>query len=200
VITVETAKIYHVGNRRFLTERAAFRHMARLRVEEKRPCECETSERDDLGRTIYEGFTCARHHPITIQRYARFLRRAWKRGWRPSVRCDPDLHILQHALGLDDYGQGNAYRNRYVATDGSDDFARCQAHVEAGRMVRHGPSDLFGGGRSFCFVVTDAGRQYVRERSPKPPRLTRSQRRYREWLNADSGMPFGEWIREGQYR
>lgn len=113
---------------------------------------------------------------------------------------DPDLHILQHALGLDDYGAGRAYRNHYVATEGSESFARCQAHVDAGRMKCYGPHALFGGEQSYCFRVTEAGRQYVREHSPRPPqvRLTRSQRRYREWLNADSGLSFGEWIREGR--
>ncbi len=31
--------------------------------------------------------------------------------------------------------------------------------------------------------------------SPKPPKLTRSQIRYREFLRADSGLSFIEWIR-----
>jgi hypothetical protein len=110
---------------------------------------------------------------------------------------DPDLHILQHALGLDDYGVGRAYRNHYVTNEESDSFALCQAHVEAGRMERHGPSEMYGGGTSYCFVVTETGRQYVAERSQKPPRLTRSQRRYRAYLQADCGLSFGEWLRRG---
>ena len=106
-----------------------------------------------------------------------------------------DLHILQHALGLDDYGQGHAYRNRFVTTPSTVDWPLCMAHVEAGRMERRGPHELFGGEESYCFVVTDAGRQYVKEHSPEPPRLSRSQRRYRAYLAADCGMPFGEWLR-----
>lgn len=114
---------------------------------------------------------------------------------------DPALHILQHALGLDDYGQGNAYRNHYVANVDGDSYALCMTHVEAGRMTKHGPSEMYGGGWSYCFVVTEAGRKYVREHSPRPPKLTRSQRRYREFLHADSGMSFGEWLRGGhRYR
>lgn len=111
------------------------------------------------------------------------------------TKRDLSLHILQHALGLDDYGQGNAYRNYYVATCGSDDYQRCKVHEEAGRMKRHGPSSLYGGMTSFCFVVTDAGREYVREHSPTPPKLTRSQKRYRQYLAQDSGLRFGEWLR-----
>lgn len=108
---------------------------------------------------------------------------------------DESLHILQHALGLDDYGQGNAYRNHYVIGPECDGWAMCMEHVEAGLMVRHGPRDLYGGGESYCFVVTDAGREYVRANSPKPPKRTRSQRRYAEYLSADSSLKFGEWLR-----
>ncbi len=110
---------------------------------------------------------------------------------------DQDLHILQHALGLDDCGQGRAYRNHYVADVGHHGYDACMAHVEAGRMTKHGPSEMYGGEQSFCFVVTEAGRKYVREHSPPYPRvrLTRSQRRYREYLAQDSGLPFGEWLR-----
>ena len=109
---------------------------------------------------------------------------------------DQSLHILQHALGLDDYGRGKEYRNHYVADEGCDGFAECMAHVEAGRMFRRGPSDLYGGRKSYCFTVTDAGRAYVREHSPKPPKRTRAQRRYAEWLEADCGLSFGEWLKQ----
>lgn len=111
------------------------------------------------------------------------------------VTRDPALHILQHALGLDDYGHGYAYRNHYVANVDGDSYTLCVAHVEAGRMTMHGPSEMYGGGMSYCFVVTEAGRQYVREHSPRPPALTRSQRRYRKYLAQDTGLRFGEWLR-----
>jgi hypothetical protein len=200
VIVVETAKIYRVGNRRFLTERAAFTHMARVRIAAARPCECEVAEYDGPYLTS-PGYTCGQHSEQLRARYARLLRRAWKRGWRPRVKPDPDLHILQHALGLDGYGYGSGYRNHYVATEGSEDFERCQRHWKAARMDRHGPSPMYGGDTAYCYVVTPAGKRYVKEHSPKPPRLTRSQRRYREFLAQDTGLRFGEWLREGrQYR
>lgn len=91
---------------------------------------------------------------------------------------DPSLHILQHALGLDDYGRDQKgrvpsdieepYRNRFVTSDGTTDWPLCVEHFEAGRMSKHGPSPLFGGGDSYCFCVTELGLAFVREHSPKP--------------------------------
>jgi hypothetical protein len=109
-------------------------------------------------------------------------------------RRDPALHVLQHALGLDDYGQGESYRNRFVTDEGTDDWPLLIAHVEAGRMVRRDPTVITGGG--YCFAVTEAGRRFVREHSPPPPKLTAGQRRYRKYLAADSCLTFGEWLRE----
>lgn len=111
---------------------------------------------------------------------------------------DESLHVLQHALGLDDNGQGTWYRNHFVCGPGHNDYERCEAHVAAGLMVRHEPRPLFGG--DYCYVVTDAGKEFVRSRAVAPPKLTRSQRRYREFLARDTGESFGEWIRAGTRR
>jgi hypothetical protein len=119
---------------------------------------------------------------------------------------DASLHILQHALGLDDYGRDDRgripanvdepYRNRYVISERCDSWALCMEHVEAGRMSKHGPSAMFGGADGYCFCVTEAGLVHVRERSPTPPKRTRSQKRYDRYLDADSGLSFGEWLKE----
>ena len=45
-------------------------------------------------------------------------------------------------------------------------------------------------------IVTEEGKQYVREHSPKPPKLSRSAERYRRWLRSGADMPFGDWLRE----
>ena len=89
---------------------------------------------------------------------------------------DESLRILQHALGLDEYGldlsgrsPAEHHRNYTVAEPGSYEWGLCVAHVDAGRMTRHGPSSLYGGNGSYCFVVTAPGIAYVREHSPKPP-------------------------------
>lgn len=123
---------------------------------------------------------------------------------------DPSLHILQHALGLDDYGRDSRgrpprdieepYRNRFVTSEDTKDWALCMEHHDAGRMTKHGPGALFGGSTSYCFCVTETGLAFVRERSPKPPKQTRAQKRYDEWLDADSVLTFGEWLKARRYR
>jgi hypothetical protein len=113
---------------------------------------------------------------------------------------DPSLHVLQHALGVDDYGQGNPYRNHFVTGPGCDNWGLCTAHVEAGRMVRHEPRAIVGGADSYCFVVTEAGRAFVREHSPKPPKISRAKARYRAWLRSNLDTTFGEWLKRGGAR
>lgn len=102
----------------------------------------------------------------------------------------PDLHILQHALGLDRYGRGRSYRNHFCA-DGKD-VDTCRDLVARGLMTEHPASEITGGDP--LFTVTEAGRRYVCEHRLDPPKLTRSQRRYREFLAHDFGMSFREWL------
>lgn len=98
------------------------------------------------------------------------------------------LHLLQHALGLDEYGRGRAYRRHYVG-----DEHECRPLVELGHMVEHRATELTGG--SPLFIVTEAGERATRKGSPAPPKLSRSEQRYRRFLRADSGMSFGEWLK-----
>ena len=103
------------------------------------------------------------------------------------------LHILQHSLGVDQHGQGERYRNHFVTGEGSDDYPACVAAVAAGLMTRRAGSPLTGG--DDLFRVTVAGEQFVTERSPPPPKLTRSQQRYRDYINSDTSMTFLEYVR-----
>ena len=100
------------------------------------------------------------------------------------------LEILQHALGLDLYGQGEMYRNHFCA--GSDDEPVCRELIALGYMQQHRTTEVFP---YFNCSVTEAGKQAVKENSPKPRKLTRSQRRYRDWLRADCGVSFGQWLK-----
>lgn len=105
------------------------------------------------------------------------------------------LHILQHALGLDRYGQGESYRNHFVTGEGSTDFSGCLSLVDAGLMTRT-PGNAITGGDDL-FRVTPRGADFVALQSPAPPvpkKLTRSQQRYQEWLDADPGYSFAEWL------
>jgi len=100
------------------------------------------------------------------------------------------LGVLRHALGVGNDGAGNAYRNHFCAGPGHDDYETCQSLVATGLMTRREGTQITGGDP--VFYATDAGRQAA---IAPPPALTRSQRRYRMFLNADSGLSFGEWLR-----
>lgn len=88
------------------------------------------------------------------------------------------LHILQHALGVDQYGQGRQYRNHFCA--GGKDEQLCRELVEMGFMKHHPTTDVFP---YYNCSVTEEGKLAMTESSPKPPKLTRSQLRYRSYMN-----------------
>lgn len=105
------------------------------------------------------------------------------------------LEILQHALGVDQYGQGPMYRNHFCA--GGADETICRELVALGYMWEwhesykiHYPY--------FNVSVTDAGKAAMLAESPKPPKLTRSQKRYRAFLHADTDGTFGEWLNDAR--
>lgn len=99
------------------------------------------------------------------------------------------LHILQHSLGVDCYGCGRQYRNRYISDSNDDLNTLCGL----GLMKDYGPWEVAGG--HHFYAVTETGKQAVAEQSPRPPKLTRSQKRYRAFLEADNSMRFGEWLK-----
>lgn len=112
------------------------------------------------------------------------------------------LHILQHSLGVDEYGQGNQYRNHFVTGEGSTDWPDCNALVDAGLMTVRRNHPLRG--KSDCFNVTEAGKQYVAEHSQKPPKVSRSKARYKRYLEYrdgfDSFIDFCRWDAQNQKR
>jgi hypothetical protein len=107
------------------------------------------------------------------------------------------LHVLQHALGRDEHGRSNNgrdYRNHFCAGGGHADFDTCRDAVAQGFMAEHSPRAISGG--DYIFTVTEAGKAYVLANSPMPLKLTPGQRRYREYIDADCGVTFGEWLRD----
>lgn len=103
------------------------------------------------------------------------------------------LAIMRHALGVGEHGWDRPYRNHYVTGTGSPDHAVCMALVQDGLMVRGKPSALTGG--DDLFMVTDIGRAAVAATADQKPKLTRAQRRYKAYLDSDSGLRFSEWLR-----
>ncbi len=109
------------------------------------------------------------------------------------------LHILQHSLGVNEYGQGSKYRNHFCA--GGKDEQKCRELVSMGLMTENKrfPSPLSGG--SPVFHVTKEGEAAIEKFSLKPPKLTRSQKRYRRYLDMsdcfESFKHFLHWDMEG---
>lgn len=102
------------------------------------------------------------------------------------------LEILQHALGVDKYGQGEQYRNHFCA--GGDDEVLCRELIELGYVRVSAPNQS---PLPYCNCrVTDAGKAAMLAESPKPPKLTAAQKRYREFLAADTGRSFIEWLKD----
>ena len=114
------------------------------------------------------------------------------------------LHILQHALGVNEYGQSShrpnsddfhgCYRNRFITDPTCPDGQQCQQLVILGHMHDHGSQRLAGG--MHCYTVTDAGYDAMRAASPRPPKLTRSQRTYKAYLQIGDLFPdgFGQFL------
>ena len=105
----------------------------------------------------------------------------------------PLLQILQHSLGLDEYGKGEQYRNHFVA--GGDDVRKCLELVELGYMIKRNDNGLTGG--EPWFSVTPKGIDAVALESPKPPKVSKSKQRYaryREYSDCfDSFLSFCYW-------
>lgn len=102
------------------------------------------------------------------------------------------LSILQHTLGLDQYGHPpegrrtcpddafpNCYRNHYALGTHADDFYLLRELVEAGLMMDRGAVAAYGG--MHVFHATRAGFEAVKQHSPKPPKLSKSKRRWRHF-------------------
>lgn len=110
------------------------------------------------------------------------------------------LNILRHAIGYDDNG-GDRYqnarsmderRNHFVTSPKDKDGLLCQELVAAGWMIDHGPAVITGSDN--LYQVTEEGRAVVLLHKPIPPRMTPSKRRYQQFLDADCGRPFREWL------
>ncbi len=102
------------------------------------------------------------------------------------------LEILQHCWGADEYGRRQRFSQRNHFCAGEDDKADCRALIGLGYMREHKSTAVFPDLNCSC---TEAGVIALNRESPAPPKLTRSQLRYRRFLEADSGMSFREWMR-----
>ena len=105
------------------------------------------------------------------------------------------LHILQHSLGVGDYGDKPSFRNHFGTGPGGDDWGHCMTLVGQGLMVQLRGNALTGG--SDLFKVTPRGVDYVALNSPKrppQPKLTRSQQRYQDYRRSEFSGSFAEYL------
>ncbi len=103
------------------------------------------------------------------------------------------LQILQHSLGCDQYGRGEMYRNQFATDPNCADGVDCEALVALGLMESAGPIDIWSG--LTLYRVTPAGKSAMLEQSPSPPKRSRSQQNYIDFLNADCGLTFIEYLK-----
>ena len=104
------------------------------------------------------------------------------------------LEILQHALGVDQYGRTpKGYtpytRNHFCA--GESDEPDCRVLIEFGFMDEHLRTAWLP---YLNCSVTKEGIKAMHNSSPNPPQLSRSKQRYQRYLDNDSGLSFGEWL------
>lgn len=107
------------------------------------------------------------------------------------------LHILQHSLGVDQYGCSahrpnlddfhGCYRNRFITTPDCSDGRQCQELVAQGWMQDHGPQRMAGG--MHCYTVTDSGYMAMKSASPAPPKKSRSKDRFQRFRESDGVFP-----------
>lgn len=106
------------------------------------------------------------------------------------------LQILQHTLGVDKYGltpKGyTPYTRNYFCAGVSDEVA-CRELVAMGYMVQHEQrADL----PYFNCSVTTAGMKAMHAASEKPPKISRSAKRFEEYRTfADAfDCTFRQWL------
>lgn len=112
------------------------------------------------------------------------------------------LHIIQHSLGCDKYGisinrfpcEKLYYRNHYV----SDPTPDLTWLVDEGYMTCSKGNELSG--QMNVYRVAGKGISAMKKESPPTPKLTRSQKRYKEYLHEESSWSFGEWLKYGGYK
>lgn len=103
-----------------------------------------------------------------------------------------DLEILRHSLGLNER-TNEPYRNNYAANPGDLDYL-----VDAGAMFK---GRAIPGGLQYYHVTPEGIEAAKKSHEARKPKLTRSQRRYRDYLRVDGCFDsFGHYLKYQQYK
>jgi hypothetical protein len=97
------------------------------------------------------------------------------------------IRLMQHSLGIN-VDRREPFRNHFVAGEGHADLPDLELLEQLGLMSRRTLSDAWGGG--YCYHVTESGKALAIRELPAEPKRTR----YDEFLEADCGEKFGEFI------
>ena len=100
---------------------------------------------------------------------------------QPPNLTPAELEILQHALGRDQYGRSTSPandRNHYCADEADD--PTCRALISKGYMREHRRTAVFP---YLNCSVTQTGREAMAAASPPPPKRTKAQLRYQNYLD-----------------
>jgi hypothetical protein len=119
---------------------------------------------------------------------------------KPPALSPAQLHVLQHSLGVDGFGRGNHYRNRYVCDPGNPEIESLLALGLMEDVTRQVRTSMDG---MHCYVVTDAGKRAMFANSPRPPKLTRSEKRWARFVDSGAkevGWSFPEWLKTEEGR
>lgn len=107
-----------------------------------------------------------------------------------------EKEILLHTLGLN---YGPFHSRNFFGTSGEPDLAVCRGLVERGFMEER-PAPSFMQKDERVFLATNEGKRVANTAyQASLPKLTRSQRRYRAYLECDSSLSFFEWLLEPYY-
>lgn len=98
-----------------------------------------------------------------------------------------NTELMQHALGISERNR-EPYRNYFLAGDGHTDDQKWQELVADGFATSRPAPDFAGGG--VLYHVTDKGKELAIASLPEPKKRTR----YGEYLHADYGHSFAEWL------
>jgi hypothetical protein len=111
-----------------------------------------------------------------------------RQGDEMSKDKDQELEILLHTLGLDNDKVIEPYRNYFVASDDHSDLPTILRLIDLGFMQENrAPVFLKDGDRVFC--VTEIGKFFAIKNRPRPPKRTRSQKRYDAFVNIADVYP-----------
>ncbi|HBT3806993.1 hypothetical protein HII21_23850 [Klebsiella pneumoniae] len=97
------------------------------------------------------------------------------------------IELMQHALGINERNR-TPYRNYFLAGDGHTDSEEWEKLVSDGLATSRPAPDFAGSGK--LYHVTNKGEELAIAALPEPKKKTR----YEEYLDADSCLPFGEWL------